>query len=142
MARAESGNTVRVRYTCKLDDGTVLHSSADSKPLEFKIGDERIIPAFEQAVIGMNPGETKTTTIPSAEAYGPYSQELLKTISREALPAGLEPEVGQRLSLTKPDGEGISVTVVDISGSGITVDANHPLAGQDLTFDIELIEIV
>jgi len=142
MAQAESGNTVKIHYKCKLDDGTVLRSSTDAEPLEFKIGQEGIIPAFEQAVVGMNPGESKTTTIPSDEAYGPYREELLRTISREALPAGLEPEVGQRLSLTRPGGDGIVVTVVEISESDVTIDANHPLAGHDLTFDIKLIEIV
>lgn len=142
MAQAKSGDTVKVHYTGKLDDGTVFASSIKRDPLEFIIGEERIIPAFEQAVVGMMPGESKTTKIDADEAYGPHHEELVRVIDRGVFPAELEPEVGQRLNLSEPDGREIIVTVTDFSESNVTLDANHPLAGENLVFDIQLVDIV
>jgi peptidylprolyl isomerase len=142
MARAKPGDTVKVHYTGKLEDGTVFDTSTDSDPLQFTIGDGQIIPGFEQAVVGMNSGESKTIKVPVDEAYGPHREEMVLVVDRNQLPADLIPEVGQQLQSRQPDGQTIVVTVTDISESSVTVDANHPLAGKDLTFDIQLIEIV
>lgn len=141
MAQAKSGDAVKVNYVGKLDDGTVFANSTTREPLQFIIGEERIIPAFEEAVIGMNPGESKTARIPADEAYGPHQEELVRVINRSQMPTGLEPEAGQRLSLSEAGGREILVTVTDFSESSVTLDANHPLAGEDLVFDIELVEI-
>jgi len=142
MAQAKSGDTVRVHYTGRLDDGTVFDSSADRDPLELTIGGDRLIPGFEQAVIGMNTGDSKSVEIPADEAFGPYREELVTEVDRSRLPADLVPEVGQKLNMTDVGGRTTVVTVAEVSESSITVDTNHPLAGEDLTFDIELVQIV
>jgi FKBP-type peptidyl-prolyl cis-trans isomerase 2 len=142
MVQAKSGDTVRVQYTGKLNDGKVFDTSVDRDPLQLTIGEKRVIPAFEEAVIGMERGESKTVKIPVDEAYGQYHKELVQTVDRGLLPEGLEPKVGQRLTATHVNGETVSVTVADVSGASVTIDANHPLAGEDLTFDIELVEIL
>jgi FKBP-type peptidyl-prolyl cis-trans isomerase 2 len=142
MAQAKSGDTVKVHYTGKLDDGTIFASSLSRDPLEFVIGDERIIPAFEQAVVGMTPGESRTTQIEADEAYGPHHDELVREVDRSIFPADMDPEIGQRLNLSESDGREIVVTVTDFSESSVTLDANHPLAGEDLVFDIQLVGIV
>ncbi len=142
MTQAESGDTVKVRYTGKLDDGSVFDASGNRDPLRVVIGDNRVIPAFEQAIIGMQPGESKTIKIPADEAFGPYRKELVRTVERSIFPADLEPKVGQRLNTTNVAGRSVAVTVTEISESDVTIDANHILAGEDLIFDIELIEII
>ena len=142
MTQAKSGDTVKVHYTGKLDDGSVFDSSVDRDPLRLTIGENRIIPAFEQAIIGMKPGESKTVKISADRAFGPYSEELVRTVSRNIFPQGLEPKIGQRLNATRMDGRSVPVTVTEVSETTVTIDANHPLAGEDLTFDIELIEII
>lgn len=142
MAQAKHGDTVKVHYTGKLDDGTVFDTSVDRDPLQFTIGEGQIIPSFEQAVLGMNPGESKTIKIPTDEAYGTHREEMVMVVDRNQLPADLNPEVGQQLQSRQPGGRTIVVTVTDVSESSVTVDANHPLAGKDLNFDIQLIEIV
>lgn len=142
MTQAKLGDTVKVHYTGKLEDGTVFDTSIDRTPLEFTIGEGQIIPGFEQAVVGMNLGESKTTTIPVDKAYGPYREEMVLVIGREQFPADLHPEVGQRLQLHQVDGQTIIVTVTEVSEGSVTLDANHPLAGKDLIFDIQLVEIV
>lgn len=141
MAQAQRGDTVKVHYTGKLDDGTVFDSSVGREPLEFTIGEGGIIPGFEQAVLGMAQGESKTETIPVEDAYGPYIEEMVLTVDRQQMPAELKPEVGQQLQLQQPDGQLIPMTITDVSGSTVTLDANHPLAGENLTFDIQLVEI-
>ncbi|NJP11865.1 MAG: peptidylprolyl isomerase [Leptolyngbyaceae cyanobacterium RU_5_1] len=141
MSRAKTGDTVRVHYTGKLDDGTVFDSSVERDPLEFTIGSGAIIPGFEQAVIGMSPGDSKTELIPTDRAYGPYQEEMVLTVDRQQMPSELQPEVGQQLQLQHPTGEVIPVIITEVSHSTITLDANHPLAGEDLTFDISLVEI-
>ena len=138
---ANDGDTVRVHYTGKLEDSTVFDSSLERDPLEFTLGEGKVIPGFEDAVRGMQVGQAKTVTLPAEEAYGPYLDEMVWVIGREQLPPELKPEVGQRLQMTQQDGTSIVVPVVDVSETTITVDANHPLAGKDLTFEIELLEI-
>ncbi|MHC4572120.1 MAG: FKBP-type peptidyl-prolyl cis-trans isomerase [Planctomycetota bacterium] len=142
MAQAKSGDTVKVHYTGRLDDGTVFDSSAARDPLELTIGGDRLIPGFEQAVVGMNLGESKTVEIPADEAFGPYREELVTEVERSKLPMDIVPEVGQKLNMTDVGGQTTVVTVAEVSESSITIDTNHPLAGKDLTFDIELVQIV
>ncbi len=142
MAQAKTGDTVKVHYTGKLDDGTVFDTSADREPLQFTIGQGQLIPDFEQAVVGMNPGESKTVQIPSDNAYGPHHEEMVMEVRRKEFPADLDPEVDQRLQVQQQDGQTFAVTVTAVSESSVTLDANHPLAGKDLTFDVQLTEIV
>lgn len=141
MSEAKQGDRVSVHYTGRLDDGTEFDSSRDRSPLEFTIGEGQVIPGFEEAVVGMDVDDSKTISIPAAEAYGDYRQEMVFMIERTELPPGLEPEVGQRLQKGEPDGSNMVVTVVEISQESVTLDANHPLAGKDLTFDIQLTAI-
>jgi peptidylprolyl isomerase len=141
MAQAKTGDTVKVHYTGKLDDGTVFDTSANREPLEFTIGQGQLIPDFEQAIVGMNPGESKTVQIPSENAYGPHREEMVIEVDRNEFPADLEPKVDQMLQVRKQDGQTFAVTVTAVSESSVTLDANHPLAGKDLTFDIQLTEI-
>ncbi len=142
MAQAKYGDTVKVHYTGRLDDGTVFDASVEGDPLQFTIGSGQIIPGFEQAVVGMNPGESKTVKIPAEEAYGQRRDDLILEIDKNQLPEGLKPEIGMQLQSRQPDGSIIVLTIADIRESHITLDANHPLAGKDLTFDIQLIEIL
>lgn len=141
-ASAKDGDTVRVHYTGELDDGTEFDTSTGGDPLEFTIGSGQLIPGFDQAVVGMSPGESKTVIIPAEEAYGPHRDELVQVVDRSELPADLEPEVGQQLQRRQEDGRIAVFTVIDVSESTVTLDANHRLAGQDLTFHIELVEIL
>lgn len=141
MTQAKLGDKVLVHYTGKLQDGTVFDSSTDRQPLEFALGGGQIIPGFEQAVIGMSPGESKTEVIPSAQAYGDRRPEMVLEIDRQQLPSDLEIQEGQQLQLQDPSGQVIAVTVADIQNSKVTLDANHPLAGEDLIFEIELVEL-
>jgi peptidylprolyl isomerase len=139
---AKDGDTVQVNYTGKLADGTVFDSSIGRDPLEFTLGKGNMIPGFEKAVLGMKVGEKKTVTITSDEAYGPHLDNMVVEVSRDRLPADTEPKVGQMLSATGQNGEEIRFTIISISDNGtVTLDANHPLAGKDLTFDIELVKI-
>jgi peptidylprolyl isomerase len=142
MAQAKHGDTVKVHYTGKLEDGTVFDTSINRDPLQFTIGEGQIIPGFEQAVVGMNPGESKTTKVPADKAYGPQHKERVLLARRNQFPVDLKPEVGQKLQIRRTDGQTSVVTVTDVSESSVTLDANHPLAGKDLTFDIQLIELV
>ena len=141
MAQAKTGDTVKVHYTGKLDDGTIFDTSADREPLEFTIGKGQLIPDFEQAVIGMNPEESKTIQIPADNAYGPYREDMVVKIGRNQLPAEIEPKVDQKLQMRHSNGQSTVVTVIEVSESQVTLDGNHPLAGKDLTFDIRLTEI-
>ena len=142
MAQAKEGDTVKVHYTGKLEDGTVFDTSEERAPLEFTIGSGQIIPGFERAVVGMEPGEAKIATIPPEEAYGPRRDEMTITVDREQFPEDINPEPGQQLQVQQPDGRAAIVVVSDVSESSVTLDANHPLAGQPLTFDIELVDII
>jgi peptidylprolyl isomerase len=142
MAQAQNGDTVKVHYTGKLEEGMEFDSSANRDPLQFTVGSGQIIPGFEQAVVGMNPGDSKTAKIPADQAYGPHHEELVLVVDRDQIPSHLTPEVGQQLEIRQEDDRTIGVIVTDVSPSSVTLDANHPLAGQDLIFDIQLVEIV
>ena len=143
MVQAEQGDTVRVHYTGRLEDGRVFDTSRDGDPIRFMIGEGRLMPpGFEQAVVGMHPGEARTVRVPMEDAFGPRRQELVATVDRDRFPGDLELEVGQTLEITSSDGQRTMVTVIDISDAEVTLDANHPLAGKDLILDIKLIEIV
>lgn len=149
MAKAKSGDKVKVHYTGRLDNGDVFDSSdcvdeecgCESGPLEFVIGEGNVIPGFENAVIDMEIGESKTVHIPVEEAYGPRMEELVAVLDRSEVPAGVEPEVGQQLEVTLQDNSTIPVLVTETTDTTVTLDANHPLAGQNLNFDIRLVEI-
>ena len=136
----QTGDTVSVHYTGKLDDGTVFDSSVDRDPLQFTVGEGQVILGFEEAVVGMRPGESKTVKIPAEKAYGPYDKEKVGVIDRSQFQADMELKVGQKLTVKPPSGEVITATVIDVSETSVTVDANHHLAGKDLTFEIELVE--
>lgn len=140
MSQASHGDTVRIHYTGRLNDGTVFDSSEGRDPLEFVLGAGQVIPGFDAAVSGMEHGASKTVTIPADQAYGPHREDLLIPMGRSDLPEGLEPQVGQHLQMSTPDGQTFQVTVVESGEDKVVLDANHPLAGQDLTFDIELVE--
>ncbi len=141
MERAQSGDSVSVHYTGKLEDGTIFDSSIGKPPLNFTLGQNQVISGFEQAIEGMAPGENKTAVIPSNQAYGSYREDLIVTVDRAQVPPALNPEVGQQLELQQENGEPIPVVVTEVSEDSLTLDANHPLAGLDLTFEIELVEI-
>ena len=141
MDTAAVGDTVRVHYTGRLPDDTVFDSSEDRDPLEFTIGSEALIPGFESAVVGMESGEEKTVEIPAEDAYGERREDLVLTLDRDNMSGDFEPEEGQRLQLQQQDGNTFSATVVDVGEERVTLDANHPLAGHDLIFDIRLVEI-
>ena len=141
MTQAKVGDTVRVHYTGKLVDGTIFDSSSNRDPLEFAIGSGGIIPGFEEAVIGMNPGDSKTTHIPADQAYGPHRQEMVLVVEREQIPPDIDLQVGQQLQLRQENGYALPVIVTEVEEAQVTLDANHPLAGEDLIFDIQLVEI-
>jgi len=139
---ARNGDTVEVHYTGKLADGTIFDTSIGGDPIEFTLGKGDMIPGFEKAVLGMKVGEKKTITIPSDEAYGPRLDNMVIEVPRERLPSDLTPEVGMQLVMAAPDGSTIPVTIVEVTdNTTVTLDANHPLAGKDLTFDVELVKI-
>lgn len=138
----KQGDTVKVHYTGKLEDGTVFDTSRSRHPLQFTIGKGQVIPGFELAVAGMNIGESKTATIPVDQAYGPRRDDMIVTVKRDQFPSDVNPNVGQRLELEQENSHSILVTVTDISDTNITLDANHPLAGKALTFELELVGIL
>jgi FKBP-type peptidyl-prolyl cis-trans isomerase 2 len=141
-AVAKTGDTVQVHYTGKLADGTDFDSSEGREPYEFTLGAGQAISGFEKAVLGMKVGEKKTVTIPADEAYGPHLDNMVIEVSRDRISSDVEPKVGQILEATGQNGETIRFTIMSISDNGtVTLDANHPLAGKDLTFDIELVKI-
>lgn len=134
------GNVVRVHYTGSLSDGTVFDTSVDQEPLEFTVGEEMLIPGFEQAVIGRTVGDKFTVTISPDDAYGEYSEELVFELPLSELPEGLEPEVGSSLELVGDEGE-LEVTIIDVMDQTVLLDANHELAGEELVFEIEILSV-
>ena len=157
MKQAKQGDRVRINYIGRLKDGSIVDSSEDScedehcaddacgcesGPLEFVIGDEEVIPGLEQALVGMQAGEKKTVEIPCDLAYGPRDEELVMVVPRADLPAEIDPEVGDVLEVTDDEEGDFAVTVTAVAADSVTLDANHPLAGEDLTFEVELVEIV
>jgi peptidylprolyl isomerase len=142
MNKARPGDTVVIHFSGMLADGTKFAESDEEEPLRFTIGQNGAIPGLQQAVIGMSAGETKIVVVPADKAYGPCQKALVKVVDREHLPPDVELEVGQRLRVRRSDGSTMPVTVTGISGSSVMLDANHPLAGKDLTFEILLLGIV
>ena len=141
MIQAKNGDTVKIHYTGRLQNGTVFDSSSDREPLQFNIGSGQVIPGFEEAVTGMTVGEKKTALIPCDKAYGQRDPGMVMVVDRRHVPTDINPEVGQRLELGSPSGELLAVTVIEVTEENITLDANPPLAGEDLTFEIELVHI-
>lgn len=141
MNQVQGNETVKLHYTGKLNDGQVFDSSAEREPLEVKLGEGRLIPGFEKGLVDMKVNDKKTITIPQDEAYGEVQKELFQKIPNENLPQEIKPEVGMGLVSKNPDGSERQLRVADVKEDFIIVDANHPLAGQDLTFELELLEI-
>ena len=142
MEKAKVGDTVRVEYTGKFEDGQVFDSNKGREPLEFTLGEGKIIPGFEKAVVGMGVGEEKTVKIPPEEGYGEYIEGLVADVERERFPEDLKLEVGRQLVIPQKNGNQLIVTITKVTDSKVTLDANHPLAGKTLIFDIKLKEIV
>lgn len=141
MNQVTGNETVKVHYTGKLSDGRVFDSSAEREPLEVKLGEGRLIPGFEKGLLNMKVNEKRTITISKEEAYGDVQEELFQKIPNENLPTEIKPEVGMGLVATNPDGTERQLRIADVKDDHIIVDANHPLAGEDLTFELELVEI-
>ncbi len=151
MQQAKQGDTVRVHYTGRLTDGEIFDSSectddgcgcSDGKPLEFTIGSQQVIPGFEAGVIGLAPGESRTITIPVEQAYGPHNPELVIQVPRGEVPAHIDTTPGNHLQMTQENGQTFTVVITEATDAEITLDANHPLAGRELVFDLKLVEIV
>ena len=141
MEYVEAGDMVRIHYEGRLDDGTVFASSTEGEPASVRVGTQVLIPAFDQALIGMRAGESKTLSVAVVDAFGPHRHDLIRRISRQALDVEGEVRIGERLAAIDTDGESVAVTVVGLSPETLTIDGNHRLAGEDLTFDILLVEI-
>ena len=140
-ATVKAGDTVKIRYTCKLDDGSVVAASENEEPLEFVVGNTQIIPGLQEAVIGMTPGEAKTQSIPPERAYGPYHEEMTAKLDRRMVPEEVKLEVGVSLRVKHADGHDSDAFVTELSDTTVTVDGNHPLAGKNLTLEIELVDL-
>lgn len=142
MTQAKHGDTVRIHYTGRLTDGTQFDSSAGREPLEFQLGAGQIIKGLEDQVQGMTTGETATVSIPAQDAYGDHRPEGVQSVPRDRIPEGVDVSPGARLQATGSQGQAMTLTVIGATDEEITVDANHPLAGKDLVFDVELVEVV
>ncbi len=141
MAQAKTGDTVKIHYNGFLDDGTLFGSSRGNKPVEFTIGEGKLIPGFESAVIGMEEGDEKTVAIHPEDGFGRYKEDLVKTISKSRLPSHIETKVGKVLVFRPDEVNNVRVTVKDVTENEVTLDANHPLAGKELKLEIELLEL-
>lgn len=141
MSQVKQNDKVKVHYTGKLASGEVFDSSEGRDPMEFQMGTGQIIPGFENGIIDMKVNEKKTIVIPSAEAYGEPREELIQEVPRDKLPQEIQPEVGMGLVSKSPDGQEIQLIVKEVKDDAIIVDGNHPLAGQELTFEVEIVEI-
>lgn len=141
MENAQEGNVVKVHYTGKLDDGTIFDSSEGREPLEFTLGSGQVIQGFEEAVTGMSVGETRSARVSADDAYGQRREDLLLEVDRQQIPENIDLAVGTQLQLQQGDGQTVPVTVAELGNDSVTLDANHPLAGQDLIFDLELVEV-
>lgn len=142
MSKAAKGDTVKVHYRGTLKDGSEFDSSHDRGPLTVTVGGGEVIPGFDQALEGMAPGDNKTVTVESGDAYGEHRPEMVQKIERARIPGEIELQVGGVLQATAPDGQVVRLTVTEFDDETVTLDANHPLAGKDLTFDLQLVEIV
>ena len=142
MRNAQKGDTVKVHFTGKFDDGTEFASSRDDAPLEFTIGEGRLLPGIEEGAIGMAEGDQKTVHLEPSQAFGEKRPELISKIAKSDFPDDIQPTVGLQLQMNSPSGNQVQVVVTEVSEDEVTLDANHALAGQPLTFDIELVEVV
>lgn len=142
MSTAKNGDTVRVHYTGTLEDGKVFDTSSEREPLEFELGSGNVISGFDRGVSGMEVGEKKSITIPCDEAYGEHDDSMLIKVERTQLPDDIKPEAGMMLSMTTQQEQPVPVRITEVTEENITVDANHPLAGKDLKFELELVEIL
>jgi len=141
MTAAQPGNTVQMHYTGSLEDGTVFDSSQGRDPLSFEVGSGQIIPGLDAAVAGMTVGEEKTVTIPAQEAYGAHHPERVQAVPRAQFPDHIPTEVGTQLQVQTPDGQTVPVVIADVNEEAVTLDANHPLAGKDLTFAVSIVAV-
>ena len=141
MTQVKTGDTVRIHYTGTLEDGSTFDSSDGRDPLEFTVGSGQIIPGLDKAMTGMSVGEKKTVEVPADEAYGQPDPNALQAVPRGEIPADIPLDLGTQLQVQTPQGQVLPVTVVEVTEEQVTLDANHPLAGKDLTFAIELVEI-
>lgn len=142
MSQVKKNDKVIVHYKGSLSDGTPFDSSEGKDPLEFTVGSGEMIKGFDDAMIGMKPEEIKTVTIPAEEAYGPKYDDLIQEVSKDVLDESIEPEIGMMLNANDDEGNEVEVMIIDVSDNSFTVDGNHPLAGQDLVFEIQLLSIV
>lgn len=142
MTEVKSGDVVRIHYTGKLEDGTQFGSSAGDEPLELRVGAGQIIPGLDTKIEGMTVGEKETVTIPVEEGYGERDERQVEVVPRSAIPENIELQVGGVLQAQTPDGRAVQLVVKDVDDTQVTVDANHPLAGHELTFEVEVVEIV
>lgn len=141
MTQAKSGDTVRIHYTGTLQDGSVFDSSEGRDPLEFQLGSGQVIPGFDDGVTGMTVGEKKTIEIPSDQAYGAINPQAMQDVPRAEIPDHISLDLGTQLQVQSGNGQTMMVTVANVTEDTVTLDANHPLAGKDLTFALELVEI-
>lgn len=142
MVQANHGDTVRIHYSGKLTDGTMFDTSNGGDPLQFKIGENTVIPKLEVSVVGMNVGDKATIDIETTEAYGPRVDEAIQSVERSMIPDEVDLTVGAQLQATAPDGKQLILTVLEVNENTVRLDGNHPLAGENLVFDIELVEII
>ena len=141
MSQVKENNTVKVNYTGKLSDGQIFDTSEGKEPIEFTLGQGRLIPGFEKGLIDMKLNEKKTITIAKEEAYGEVNKDLIQEVKKTELPQDMAPEVGMGLVSKSPDGQEMNLMVVEVRDESIVIDGNHPLAGKDLIFDLEVVEI-
>ena len=141
MSQIKSGDTVRIHYTGTLSDGSTFDSSAGRDPLEFTVGSGQIIPGLDKALPGMEVGEKKKVDVPVDQAYGPADPSAQQQVPRADIPDDIPLDVGTMLQVQTPDGQALQVRVAEVTEEKVTLDANHPLAGQDLVFDIEVVSI-
>lgn len=139
MSQVKHGDRVKVHFTGRLENGEVFSDSKDDEPFEFTLGSGELIPGFEKGIIDMKVGDTKTITVPPEEAFGPRHEELMFAFKKSDFP--ITPVIGQQLQIRRKEGDPIKVTVADTDEDTVTLDANHPLAGNTLFFDVELVEI-
>lgn len=142
MTQVNTGDTVRIHYSGKLKDGTLFDTSEGRDPVEIKVGDNKFIPVIETSVVGMSVGEQTTVEIASDDAFGPHRPEAIKTLERSQIPEGVDLAVGAQVQATTPEGQQMVLKIVELDETSVTLDGNHPLAGEDLVFEIELVEIV
>jgi FKBP-type peptidyl-prolyl cis-trans isomerase 2 len=141
MKEAQVGDLVRVHYTGKLQDGEVFDSSKERDPLEFTLGDKDLLAGFENGVVGMKPGESKSVTLEPENAFGDRREDLLLKLPKTEFPENITPSVGLQLKLSSASGNDMTVVITEVGEDSVTLDGNHPLSGQTVTFDIELLEI-